>query len=268
MRISTTIQKSVSGFLLFTGLVSGAISCKKDKDNNSPEPPPAAQRIKEFKTGEEFVRFDYNAAGDVNKVTINSDVNTGGADMTYTVNYDAGKKIASLDAGAEKIIPVYENDLLKRADIFQEGVRVGYTNYLFGNGVIKRATIYFGEGNDFQPFLEFNFTYNAAGNIAENVALMASGEPGHMERSGHITYQYDQKSNPLYAQRDLLVLFWQGASKNNIKVEDHFDADLQPEDKFVYDYEYNNNGLPKSAVVKQGLPGQQPATSNVSFIYQ
>ncbi len=268
MLISTTIQKSVSGFLLFAGLLSGTVSCKKDKDNNSPEPPPATQRIKEFKTGEEFIRFDYNAAGDVNKVTINSDVNTGGSVMLYTVNYDAGKKIASLDAGAEKIIPVYENNLLKRADIFQDGVRVGYTNYLFENSLLKRATVYFGEDNDFQPFLEFNFTYNAAGNITENVAMIASGEPGHMERSGHITYQYDQKSNPLYAQRDLLVLFWQGASKNNIKVEDHFDADLQPEDKFVYDYEYNNNGLPKSAVVKQGLPGQPPVTNNVSFIYQ
>lgn len=178
--------------------------------------------------------------------------------MTYTVNYDAGKKITSLDAGAEKIIPVYENNLLKRADIFQEGVRVGYTNYLFENGLIKRATIYFGEGTDFQPFLEFNFTYNAAGNITENVALMASGEPGHMERSGHITYQYDQKSNPLYAQRDLLVLFWQGASKNNIKIEDHFDANLQPEDKFVYDYQYND----------KGLPGQPGTTSNLNFIYQ
>lgn len=268
MLISTTIQKSVSGFLLFASLLSGTVSCKKDKDNNSPEPPPAAQRIKEFKTGEEFIRFDYAAAGDVNKVTINSDVNTGGAVMTYTVNYDAGKKIASLDAGAEKIIPVYENNLLKRADIFQDGVRVGYTNYLFENSSLKRATIYFGEDNDFQPFLEFNFTYNAAGNITENVAMLASGEPGHMERSGHITYQYDQQSNPLYAQRDLLVLFWQGASKNNIKVEDHFDGDLQPEDKFVYDYEYNNSGLPKSAVVKQGLPGQPPVTNNVSFIYQ
>jgi len=268
MQIITTIRKSVSGLLLFAGILSVAVSCKKDKDNDSPEPPPVAQRIKEFKTGEEFIRFDYNAAGDVNKVTINSDVNTGGAVMTYTVNYDAGKKIASLDAGVEKIIPVYENNILKRADIFQEGVRVGYTNYQFENGLIKRATIYFGEDNDFQPVLEFNFTYNGAGNITENVALVASGEPGHMERSGHITYQYDQKSNPLYTQRDLLFLFWQGASKNNIKVEDHFDADLQPEDKFVYDYEYNNNGLPKSAVVKQGLPGQPATTSNLSFIYQ
>lgn len=267
MRTGTSIRKNVLNLFLFAGLLTGAVSCKKDKDN-SPEPPPAAERIKEFKTGEEFIRFDYNTAGDVNKVTINSDVNTGGAEMTYTVGYDAGKKIILLEAGDEKIVPVYENNLMTRADIFQDNERVGYTTYLFDGGLIKKATIYFGEATDFQPFLEFNFAYNGAGNITETVALVANGEPGHMERSGHINYQYDQKTNPLYAQRDLLALFWQGASKNNIKVEDHFDENLQPEDKFVYDYQYNNNGLPKSAVVKQGLPGQPVTTSNLNFIYQ
>ncbi len=94
------------------------------------------------------------------------------------------------------------------------------------------------------------------------------GEPGYMERAGHITYQYDQKNNPLYANKNLLTLFWQAVSKNNIKVEDHFDAQLQPEDKFVYEYQYNNNGLPASASVKQGLPGQSGSDSQLHFSYQ
>lgn len=81
--------------------------------------------------------------------------------MTYTVNYDAAKKITSLDAGAEKIIPVYENNLLKRADIFQDGERVGYTNYLFENSLLRRATIYFGEDTEFNRFLNSVFTITA-----------------------------------------------------------------------------------------------------------
>ena len=269
MRTSTTFTKSISGLLLLTGLLTMTVSCKKDKDNSpEPTPPPVAQRLKEFKTGEEFIRFDYNAAGDVSKVTINSDINTGGTDVLYTVNYDAGKKISSLEAAGERIVPVYENNIMTRADIFENEERIGYTTYVFDGSLLKRATIYYGEGTEFEPILEFIFTYSAAGNIAETVTMMATGEPGHMERSGHVTYQYDEKSNPLYSQRQLLALFWQGPSKNNIKIEDHFDEALQPEDKFVYDYQYNTNGLPKSAIVKQGLPGQPAITSNLNFTYQ
>jgi len=204
MQIKSIFRQRAFSFLLFTGLLTGAVSCKKDKNENPTPPPPATELIKEFKTGDEFIRFDYSAAGDVNKVTIKTDANTGGATLEYTVTYAAAKKIASLETPGEKIVPVYENGLVTRADIFQDNERVGYTNYLYDNGAIKRATIYFGQANDFNPFLEFNFAYNAAGNVTETVALITSGEPGHMERSGLTTYQYDQKTNPLYAQKELL----------------------------------------------------------------
>ncbi|MEP7372169.1 MAG: hypothetical protein ABI675_02195 [Chitinophagaceae bacterium] len=269
MQIKSTFRQRVFSFLLFTSLLTGVVSCKKDKNENpTPAPPPATELIKEFKTGDEFIRFDYSAAGDVNKVTIKTDAPAGGATLDYTVTYAAGKKIASLETPGEKIVPVYENNLVTRADIFQDNERVGYTTYLYENNALKRATIYFGQENDFNPFLDFNFTYNAAGNVTETVALMANGEPGHLERSGHTTYQYDQKTNPLYAQKDLLALFWLAPSKNNITVQNEFDAAQQPEDKFVYNYTYNANGLPKSAVVTQGLPGQPNTTSNVTFTYK
>lgn len=266
MKMKTTIRQSVSALLLFTGLLTGAVSCKKDKDENNTPPPVNSEKIKEFKNGEEFIRFEYAAAGDVNKVIIKNDVNTGGTTLTYNVTY-AGNKIAALETPGEKIVPVYENNVMTRADIFQNNERVGYTAYYYENTLLKKAIIYFGEGNEFNALLEFNFSYNAAGNVTENVALMANGEPGQLVRAGHITYQYDQKINPLYTQKNLMALFWLVPSKNNITVENHFDANLQPEDKFVYNYTYNANGLPKSAVVTQGLPGQPPATSNVQYIY-
>ncbi len=270
MKFVSSTRQILSAFLLFTGLLAGTVSCKKDK-NDAPEPTPppsAAQKIKEFKDGEEFIRFDYNAAGDVNKVTINTELNTGGTEMIYTVQYNANKKIAALESpDGLKIIPVYENNIMTRADMLENGERIGYTNYLYENGQVSRAAVYFGEGTDFMAFLEFIFTYSTSGNITKVEMFIAGEQPNQMVRSGHVNFQYDDKNNPLYVQRDLLALFWQGASKNNIKVEDHFDEDLQPEDKFVYTYQYNNNGQPKSAVVTQGLPGQPVTTSNVNFIY-
>jgi hypothetical protein len=157
---------------------------------------------------------------------------------------------------------------LSRADIFEAGQRIGYTNYQFQNGLLKRATLYYAYEDDFIPVMEFNFTHNAAGNVSEMTTMTAGEEPGQMVLTNKVTYQYDEKSNPLYQQRDLMAIFWLSASKNNVTVEDHFDGNLQPEDKFVYNYQYNSNDLPKSGVVTQGLPGQTQVSENLSFTYQ
>ena len=119
MKFVSSTRPFLSAFLLFTGLLAGTVSCKKDKnDSPEPTPPPAVQKIKEFKDGEEFIRFDYTAAGDVNKVTINTELNTGGTEMIYTVQYNVNKKIAALESpGGLKIIPVYENNIMTRADM-------------------------------------------------------------------------------------------------------------------------------------------------------
>ncbi len=266
MQRKTSIRKSFSALLLLAGLTTAAVSCKKDKnDDPGTQPPPAAEKLKEFKTGEEFIRFEYNAAGAVTKVTLKNDGTTGDATMIFNVTY-SGNKITSLETTGQKIVPVYENNVITRADMLQDNEKVGYTAYQYENGSLKRATIYAGEGNDFSPVLEFIFSYNN-GNITEMVTMVADGEPGHMARAGNVTYQHDQKSNPLFTQKDLLALFWQAPSKNNVTVENHFDADQQPEDKFVYNYTYKSNGLPLSAVVTQGLPGQPAATENVEYIY-
>ena len=206
-----------------------------------------------------MIAFTYNPDGTVKKVTVKSEAITGDDLVDYSVTYNASKKIESLvSTTGDKIVPVYENEILKRADLFTGPERTGYTNYSYENGLLKRATIYFGSGTNYEPFLEYNFSYNAAGNLSENVVMMTDGVPGHMVRAGHVTFQYDQKTNPLHTHRDLLNLFWLSSSKNNITREDHFDSNLQLEDQYVYTYTYKANGLPEKAQVKVGLPGQPP----------
>ncbi len=252
--------------LVFATMLAAFSSCNKDKDNPGT---PAVLRIAEYKNGEDFARFFYNADGSVKKLTLKTDINTDGDAVDYTVSHTNDNKIASLTTAAgEKIEPVYENGVMKRADIFQGVTRTGYTNYHYEAGLMKKATIYFGQDTDFEPVLEFNFKYNAAGNMTETVVMIANGEPGTLVRSGHVEYEYDQKTNPLYIHRDLLALFWQGVSKNNITIENHFDSELQAEDKYAYTYNYKANGFPENAVVKQGLPGNPIITTNINFTYQ
>ena len=64
------------------------------------------------------------------------------------------------------------------------------------------------------------------------------------------------------------MLIWEGVSKNNIAVEDVYDAQLVLQDRYTYSYTYKSNGLPEKADVQIGLPGQPSANSSVGFAYQ
>jgi hypothetical protein len=242
-----------------------ASSCKKD-DAPAPTPAPAA-KLAEYKDGEDFIRFQYNADGTVRKATVKNEVNTSGDVVDFTVTY-TNKKITEINStSGEKIVPVYENNVLTRADIFMGGERTGYTNYEFQGGNMKRATIYVGTDNDFVPILEFQYNYNAAGNVTEGIILVGDGT-GTMDRAGHVELSYDTKTNPLYGVKDFMIFLWQGMSKNNVVVEKIYDSNMQLEDRFLYEYTYKANGLPEKADVEQGLPGDPVQTSSVGFVYQ
>lgn len=269
--LSTARLSGITKLFLVALSLSAFVACKKDKKDgpDTPPPPPASTKLKEFKNGDEFIRLTYNGDGSIQKVDLNSELTTDNVPITYTVVYNAAKKIESLETTiGHRVVAVYANGVMTRADMFNDGEKVGYTAYAYENGRIKSATIYVGETPDFLPMLSFHFEYDANGNPSENVAMMNQCIPNRLDRAGHVTYQYDQKTNPLYQHNDLLALFWQIAGKNNPVLENHFDAQLQPEDRFEYTYKYKSNGLPESAVVKEGLVGQPQTTSNIFYSYQ
>lgn len=264
----TTLKQTFVRLFLFVGLVAAMVACKKDKDHSDdPGPVPNVAKLQEYTNGEDYIRFTYNTDGTVKKVTLKAEDSNSGDEMDYTVTYNAQKKIASLATDWYRIEAVYQNNVLSRANMYEYDKQIGYTDYLFENGNLKKATVHYGEGGAFFPLLEYIMSYNGQGSLSETVVMMADDE-GQMVRAGHTTYEYDQKTNPLYQYRELLALFWQSASKNNVTVESEFDSDQQPSDKFTYTYTYKANGLPEKGTVKQGLPGQEPVTSQLSFKYQ
>lgn len=249
------------------GLVAFS-SCQKESTTGNP-PPPAATKIKEFKNGDEFIRFTYNADGSIQKATVKSELNTAGAIVDFTVSYDAQKRISEVNSTTgEKIVPVYENSVLKRAEVFDGPVKTSYTNYQWETGLLIRATIYLNQGADFEPQFEFDFTNNAAGNPVQTVFFMNNGVPNTLNRAGHVNVQFDTKPNPLYEHRDFLALLWQPAAKNNPVKEEHFAANFTPEDVYNYAYTYKANGLPEKATVTVSSPGQPQTTSALNFVYQ
>ncbi|HET6994686.1 MAG TPA: hypothetical protein VFI06_06875 [Chitinophagaceae bacterium] len=257
--------------LLLAGIVMMSfVSCKKDKSINNGNNPPAATKLKEYRNGDDLVQFTYNTDGTIKKALVKTELNTNGDAVDFNISYNAQKKISEVTTtSGEKIVPEYENGLLTRANIFEGTVRTGYTNYHYETNQLKIATIYVNAGGvDFEPILEFRFSYDGNGNLNKSEIFMSTGVPGQLVRAGHVNFQFDQKTNPLYANRDFLALLWQAASKNNVTKEEHFGANLQLEDVFTYVYTYKTNGLPERATVTNGLPGQPPVISSVNFTYE
>jgi hypothetical protein len=268
MELKKMFRQSLTAFALFAGLTTSLVSCKKDKDDNDGGTPGnQTLHVKEFNNDGEFIRFRYNGAGKVDQVTVSSELNSGGEVLVYSVSYVNGK-LDKLESTENVITANYENGNLTSSDMLIDGDKIGFTNFQYEANEITRASTYAGGGTDFELIREFIFERNNAGNIEEAIALLSDGEPGQLDRFGHVEFQYDQKTNPLYEHRDLLALFWQGVSKNNITREDHFDADLAAEDRYVYAYTYNDKSYPVTATVTQGLPGQPTSTSQVFFTYQ
>ncbi|HEX5024527.1 MAG TPA: hypothetical protein VFV68_04610, partial [Agriterribacter sp.] len=231
MQTKILLSQKATSILLLAGILLFA-SCKKD-EHPAPEPQPIPVKLQEYRDGDDFIRFQYNADGSIKKATVKNEINTSGDIVDFNIVYNADKKISEVNSSSgEKIVPVYENAVLKRADYFMDGARTGYTNYEFQNGNMKRATVYQGAGVDYMPLLDFIYTYNAGGNVTEGVIMVATDIPNYMTRLGHAELQYDQKTNPLFVHKDFLALLWQGTSKNNTIVENVYDAQLQLQERY------------------------------------
>lgn len=256
--------------LLAVSLLLALSSCKKDKSGgDGPDNSGGANKLKEYKQGEEFVRFTYNTDGTVQKARVKTDINTGGEEVDYTFTYNGQKKIAEITTSriGERIVPVYENGQMVRVDYFDGPDRLLYTAYTYEAGKLKKATIFFNQETEFEPFTEFVFTY-VNDNLTRSDVFMATGVPNQLSFAGHVTYQHDAKTNPLFDLKDFFAILWQAPSRNNVTREEHFDQDNQLEDVYSYAYTYKSNGKPEKAVLTQGLPGETPVTTNIDYTYQ
>lgn len=248
-------------------IVSGTVTaCKKDHDKPATEQPGPIKRLAEINNGEDFIRFAYNPDSTVKKVTTTLLADSG-ASVAYNVSYANGKIQELNGDDGMKIVPVYDEGLLIRAHFYMGEERVAYANYTVMNDSERDIAYYVKDGDDYLPMLSIRVTYDAKDNPVESVLMVATDEPNLLRRDSHIEYSYDEKPNPLYAQKDLLALFFQSISKNNTLEEDHFDKDLVPENRYRYTYTYEANGQPRQAAVKIGLDGQPVTNKQVHYTY-
>lgn len=242
-------------------------ACKKDKDatDNPGNNPPASAKLKKVSMDNEELEFAYSADGKVQSIKTTDDLLTNGMPTTFTVNYSADKKISELKAAdGFRIVPHYAAGELSTADIFDEnGDLILTTRYEFLNGVLKSATASLNN----MDALKFSFEYNAAGNIQKTSTWTFNPLNGQLAVSGYTNFEYDSKTNPMHAHKDLFYLLLQNVSKNNTTKETAYTSQNQVDETKEYTYQYNNQSLPQSATVKTTAAGQT-SNSTLLFSYQ
>jgi len=259
---------TVAGLLILSACLMMP-SCKKEYSNNTPPVTPVTRF--ESRSGEDgFTSFEYNTDGTIKKAAIANELSPD--DTTrYTVSYTANKKINEIanDAGV-KFTPVYTDGELTRVQIrTSQNDALGYTDYEYLNGFLKSVTVFFVSGNQVTPFHKSSFIYDAAGNIRRTQLYSADPlSPDGLSPDGTTQSVFDNKINPLYAAKEFLWMILIIPSPNNTNKEEAVDSNNQPERTKEYNYVYNNNELPLSAVLTETIPGKPTQTKNIAYRYK
>ena len=251
--------------LLFALVVSTTLifsSCKKPTSE-----PVASTKLKTVMSPDNQISFTYNANGTIKTAAVKNDLVTSGDLINYEVSYNAAGKISEITSDEDiRIVPIYQNGVLAEASFETlDGLELFVTTYSYENNLLKAVEINSAAG---QAWLKFVFTNNAAGNV-EKTEFFSQNPLNQNEfvSGGTVTYTYDNKTNPLFAAKDLLHLLWAPANPNNTVTEIHKDSNNQLEETVNYTYQYHSNGVPKSAVMQSTVVGQNAVNTNISFSY-
>jgi hypothetical protein len=249
------------GALIFTG-------CKKE---DSTVPPPAGlPKLEKVSFDNEFIRFSYNADGYLKQAFVKDDLATAGEEIAFTVLYNEQNKIREVTTSdGRRLFPFYDNGEMHRVDVLNSINQLeAYTDYTYLNGRVKSATVYYLNGGLASPWLKFIFSYDATGNVTKTNLFVNDMITGQLIPAGQVTYEYDNRANPLAPVKDFLLLIWQTASVNNVKKEIHVSPDLSPDETLEYNYTYNSRNLPSGAAVVRTIPGQPAENLQLAFSYR
>jgi hypothetical protein len=246
--------------------VTTFVSCKEAKAEYKTKDT-TVKNVTRYINGDDFIQFDYNNDETVKKVTIKNDFATSGKTIDFNIAYNNDKVIKELtDGDGEKIIPTYNNGLLTRADIIEDGKRVAFTNYIYEQDLLKKITIYYAEEEGNFAAVKLLFSYNKLVNVDQITTMVADGNAGHFKFEDSVKLEYDMQINPLYKYKDLLALFWQVECRNKIVAGERYNKDLKAPQKFNYTYTYQNN-IPRTALVKKESFDKIETKSVVNFFY-
>lgn len=246
---------------------TGFFSCKKDKAE--PQTPAPAAVLQEYKSADEEIKFEYDAAAQLNKVIVKADDNGQPLQTVYTVKYLPNKKIDELTGNTgTKIKLLYTDNKLQKAETYEANTKTSVVEYEYLNGLLKSAVFKLVDGNTARPFQKQSYTYSSAGNIVRIDNWELDYNTQQLVPAGYVTREYDNKPNPFATVNDIMMILWQASSKNNAIKETRFSTTNQQTEQTTFTYTYNAKQYPISAQVRTQVPGEQPVTATIFYGYK
>ena len=263
---------------LMTGTVLFLGACKKDKDNNNPDPVVTKKITKVEQDANNYLTFSYNPNGSLKTVVLAT--NEEGIPVVQTMNlaYGDNKKISdiTIDGAEHHIAYIYENGVLSKTEVRDD------KNY-----ILRSGSFYYENGRlmnygEFQPFpledgsegilykrvSETKYTYTTDGNIRTITTNLRNPLTDQLEKAGSHTYEgYDGKKNPLAVFPELSLGLFQEVNKSNLLIEKRFDETGKLTETITRTYTYDSNGYPLTSIEKTVENGQT-TTKNFKFTYQ
>ena len=256
--------------VVFITLIAAINLISSCKEKETDDLIPSNSKITEYKTGDDFMRFEYSADNKLKRLTANLETATNGETENYDLVYHTNGQIKEVNiTGNRKMMPVYTNGLLTRADIFEDNVKTGFTEYVFQSGNLKTVEVkMLAANNQAQTIIKMVYSYDGKNNISKAETFMSLFGVGELAYAGKTEFTYDSKSNPLFAHRELFNLLWMPVSPSNVLTEKSFAPDGALDEDITYAYQYYNNQLPKSAAALVKMPGEPNKTETIEYTYK
>ena len=259
--ITQTIFGAAMAFLFLS-------SCKKE-NSEEPQSPAVPLQLTQFTDGDDVTSFEYNADGSLKTIKLKNDPVSTDDNVTYTVKYTANKKMDELTGSNGVTLKLtYTNNLLSRMEAFDGTYKFAETTYEYNGSVMKSSLISLVDNNVSVPFFKGEFTFNAAGNMIRSNSFVYNPLTDKLESAGYVINQFDNKVNPFSSVSEVITIFWQVTTKNNITMQQYFDKDGKAEEVVETTYTYNAHGYPTRATIRETQAGQQPVTSTVLYTYK
>jgi hypothetical protein len=238
-------------------------SCNKDMDNNTP----SEGRLIEQRTGNEYVKLQYDNNGKVSKAIVLNEDFTNGEEVTYNISYNAIGRISEVtNTNGELIRTEYENDRLSKAIMLIGNEETGSTEYHYENGLLKEAQVKFKLFELEMITMKFRFTYDGQQRVKQSDLWMLNPITGELEPGGYTVFEFDSHKNPLYDLNDFLLLMWEVPAVNNVIKETQYHTDNTIDEVREFYFTYNAQQYPVEGIMRTKINGQQMDT-NLKFKY-